>query len=469
MTSFRKIEERMGMFVVLATCMASMLAGCGDDSLLISLPDGNELKYTTVRPSGSAFTASCSTENAGVYVDGEERSQMRIRCTVSAQDISGTKVPSAASIRIVAEVKEQGKSPQDGSDVTFITTAGSFAPFSSSHTTPVKEQDFSTTAGVATAILYSFPGETGEATVTASYFNINSNTVSDSTTIAVSPAIGVMVESGCPVNRVSDYNSDDFIFALSPSCDPKDVEPLPGEPSHMEQGIIHNPRDGLLSMVFYIDGEEGYDDSNGNGQYDPGEPFFGKDLAEPYVDANDNKQFDIGEPYLDVDGNGEWSDANGRWDAETKIWTTVRILFTGRPHESIDTTRFEPSGINIESGGSQTLTLYLMDIKHNPLAVNEGASDRISFTKDGGANISSTTPVSLIKTMGIGFTVDGNIIVDTFNEDRDYQVTLEDADPGSADSITLHTQVDWTPAPDFSGYTSQRQNEVLGDVSGTAN
>ncbi|MBW1811775.1 MAG: hypothetical protein JRJ87_26540, partial [Deltaproteobacteria bacterium] len=427
--------------------------GCGGDSLLISLPDGNQVKYTGNKPSGANFSAACMTENVSVFADPEERSNMKIRCVAHAYDIKGNDVANEASLNIIAEPTEQGGSPQDGRDVTFTTTIGSFEPFGHSDTTPVKEKDFEIIGGIATATLYSFPGEEGSATVTANYITIGKVSLSESTTVIVKPAIGFMVESSCGMARTADRDTDDFVYTLTPSCDPKDVEPLNDEPNHMEQGIIHNPRDGLLTIVFYMLGEEGYEDSNSNGIHDPSEPFFGKDLAEPYVDVDDNRTFDVGEPYIDVDGNGEWSDANGRWDEDTTIWTKVHILFTGRPHESVDTSRFEPSGISIASGGSQTLTLYLMDINHNPLAVNDD-NDRIEFDREGGADITSAKNINLEKTMGVEFTADGNIIVDSFNESRDYQVTLADNDPGNPESVTLTTLVKWTPGPDYDGYNS---------------
>jgi len=279
-----------------------------------------------------------------------------------------------------------------------------------------------------------------------------------------------MVENGCGIRRAETSATDEFVFTLTPSCEPRDVEPMSGEPNHMEEGIIHNPRDGLLTLVFYIDGEEGFTDSNGNGLYDPGEPFFGQDLAEPYVDENDNSQFDTNEPYIDLDENGEWSEANGRWDEDTLIWKKVHILFSGMPHESVDTTRFEPSGINIDAGGSQTLTLYLMDINHNPLAVNGDGTDIIEFTEGkGGADITSDYNVSLTKTMGVEFTSDGNIIIEKFNENRSYQVTLSDSDPEAAEETSVLTDISWTPAPEHEDYSPTTLLESLTAVSGMAN
>ena len=44
-----------------------------------------------------------------------------------------------------------------------------------------------------------------------------------------------------------------------------------------------NPRDGLVTLVTFVQGAEGFDDQNQSGTWDLGEPF--DDLPEPYVDA----------------------------------------------------------------------------------------------------------------------------------------------------------------------------------------
>jgi hypothetical protein len=46
-------------------------------------------------------------------------------------------------------------------------------------------------------------------------------------------------------------------------------------------------------------GEESLVDLNGNGVYDPGEPFI--DMGEPCVDVNENGQWDPGEPFFDTE------------------------------------------------------------------------------------------------------------------------------------------------------------------------
>jgi hypothetical protein len=147
-------------------------------------------------------------------------------------------------------------------------------------------------------------------------------------------------------------------------CDsplPLDVKPLPGEFSVLAdlgcgQRTV-NPRDGLVTVIAMVEGEEGFVDLNQNGQWDPGEPFI--DLGEPYLDVNDNGVYDgpgspalagtryatTGEPYVDVNGNGVYDGPNGKWDANATLWAQTRVLYTGRP-------------VVLSSGGNQLFSRF---------------------------------------------------------------------------------------------------------------
>lgn len=117
-------------------------------------------------------------------------------------------------------------------------------------------------------------------------------------------------------------------------------------------GRVRNPRDGLVTVVAYTNGEEQFTDLNNNGRYDVGEPFV--DLGEPYIDVNDNGKWDArlpgypnGEPFIDIpctvqqaktgangckvagEGNGRRDGPNGVWDENTLIWKKTWILWTG--------------------------------------------------------------------------------------------------------------------------------------------
>ncbi len=117
-------------------------------------------------------------------------------------------------------------------------------------------------------------------------------------------------------------------------------------------GRVRNPRDGLVTIVAYTNGEEQFTDVNQNGRYDVGEPFV--DLGEPYLDINDNGKWDSrlpglpnGEQFVDIPctaeqvknkingcttvgvGNGRRDGPNGLWDVDTLIWKKTWILWTG--------------------------------------------------------------------------------------------------------------------------------------------
>lgn len=135
-----------------------------------------------------------------------------------------------------------------------------------------------------------------------------------------------------PAKPAADLGIATQIFNTLGAGLPFDVAPQLGEPSvsHALDGCnvrVHNPRDGLVTIVAIADGEEAFFDSNGNGVYDAGEPFV--DQGEPFVDQDDNGQWDAGEWFLDVNGNGTYTGPNGAWDGAAKIWTQTVVVYTG--------------------------------------------------------------------------------------------------------------------------------------------
>lgn len=443
--------------------MAALDTGCGGDWLLLGLPDGVEVRYHSLLPSGNAFQVACDTANAAVWADPVERNKMKIRCLVALASANGQTIKEDPSIRIVAEIQEQGKKPADGRQVTFTTDLGSFQPFSPSYKQPVREIKISITSGTATANLYSFPGEYGTATVTASYETIGYKNVSDSVSVKVNLGLRALAENNCQLGRYP--SNDGFVFLLSPTCDPLDVEPLDGEPYFMEGGKIYNPRDGILTMLFYVDGAEGFIDENNNGVYDAGESFTGYDQPEPFLDANDNGLRDEGENFIDLDGDGSWTQANGKHDDASTIWSATHIVFSGRPHFGAKTSRFEPSGINIAAGSTQEISLFLVDINNNPIA---GTSGKLTFRAEGGASISGSDTAQLRNTAGVVYSREGVISVPSLTEERDYSLVLQDRSSSQPEAVTLRTTLEWLPAPATADYNPTRQTEQLPVLSGTA-
>ena len=459
--------------VLFAALVGGFTQGCGDDKLTLSLPDGDVVPW-------------------GEYIE------------------------------VVASISEQGNKPSDDSIVSFSTTVGSFEPYDADGyvTTPVQSQDATTSAGSATIRLYSFPGEGGKTgVVSANYTTINGVGVTGEVTVTIAEGglpsgkflsaqcdadnvqaldaqgdpnqdmkvrcivtvkdimgepvpiakVSYVVEQGCTLSRnQGGSTAGEHVFTLIPNCKPADVEPMNGEPNHMAQGVIHNPRDGLLTILFHVRGQEGFTDTNSNGIYDPGEGFVGQDLPEPFLDSNDDGVWTPGETFIDTNEDGQWNPADGRWNEAAEIWTVARVLFSGPPHESVDTTRFEPSGISVDDGGEQTLVLYLMDENHNPIAAHTD-NDIIDFYATD-VNVTDGDGQRLESGMGVEFGPSG-IIVESFNQGRSYQVTLADYYPGDPTprSVNLATTIDWTPAPRYDDYYPVAASQQLNAVTGTAN
>ena len=172
-----------------------------------------------------------------------------------------------------------------------------------------------------------------------------------------------------------------------------DVPALPGEPAAGPA----NQRDGLVTILAYVAGEEAFDDNNSNGQWDSGENFI--DQGEPFVDSNDNNQWDPGEFYADVaPSNGAYDPPNGTWDKQTTIWTTTYMLYSGWMTRS----QFNPaSPVASPVASMQMLTASFSDDRFNP--PQSGAVTAFTMTRTG---LRGTATAAIDPALdGYGFTV----------------------------------------------------------------
>jgi hypothetical protein len=147
-------------------------------------------------------------------------------------------------------------------------------------------------------------------------------------------------------------------------------------------------RDGHLTVIATVQGEETFNDTNANGVYDVAETFT--DIGEPFIDMNDNGVWDDGstdpeELYVDTNLNSIYDGPNAVWDGpncpaagcETSkmIWTELNMAFTGNPTNCvIDETNF----IAIPDGGSYTYWFMVSDYNLNAPIGGTGISVSIS-------------------------------------------------------------------------------------------
>jgi hypothetical protein len=142
---------------------------------------------------------------------------------------------------------------------------------------------------------------------------------------------------------------------------PVDTVPNAGEPSSAGR----NPRDGMVNILAYVDGEEFFSDANSNGVYDLGEQFY--DQAEPFVDANDSDVHDGVSFYYDTNKNGRWDGPNGVWDGNTAVWATTWINYTGVGGTPV----FSPASATVEKGSVLDANVFMLDENLNQISLTD--------------------------------------------------------------------------------------------------
>jgi adhesin/invasin len=177
-----------------------------------------------------------------------------------------------------------------------------------------------------------------------------------------------------------------FLGRFGYACQP----PYTAINSSIEQYVCGNP--GLVSIVAYTTGSESFTDLNGNGRYDSGEPFT--DLSEPFIDSNGNGIYDAGEIYIDVNQDGRYTPANGRFDEQTVIWTTFRVLFSAQTLTPI----ISPATFSIGNGRTQQFSVSgISDIYGNALV----GGTRVSIETTAGI-LGGTTEFTIEDNAGLG-------------------------------------------------------------------
>lgn len=235
------------------------------------------------------------------------------------------------------------------------------------------------------------------------------NPVGRASTINFKPEAGSMPSSiqstgFDPGGNNANEGSAAVVFNTVGNYPPRDVPPDTdnGELS----GPSGNPRDGLVTLLAYVQGEEFFEDDNNNGTRDPGERFI--DQGEPFVDENDDNVWNAGEFYADVSpSNGRYDGPDGAWQSNTTIWTTTWIMYTGAPATvGID----PPAGVSgsgtvgspyvINKGANATFTAHALDDFGAPMhqTATIGIQSRVPGTR--GAIALTSNP--LIDGLGIG-------------------------------------------------------------------
>ena len=214
-----------------------------------------------------------------------------------------------------------------------------------------------------------------------------------------------------------------FVYVVTdpPTSLPVDVAPMPDETSlglvavdtsgYIPNALQQNPRDGLVTLLAVVRGQEGFDDLNGNGVYDAGEPFC--DEGEPFLDVDDDGVYSAAADVAccDNNANGQVDGPNGVWDSNVWLGRSTHILWTGGVSaKRSGFTALNPNGAQIPLQGSAKFSLAVMDRNFNPVA-SAGSADAITLTvtptPQVGFNGTFNTTIALSNTLGM-------VVVDRF-------------------------------------------------------
>lgn len=272
------------------------------------------------------------------------------------------------------------------------------------------------------------------------------------TTIDVaSLEVSFMAEAGTvdPAIVPDENGNPSFAYRSAGAGTPAETRPLEGEPARPDDlgGPENNPRDGLVTLLAMVAGSaEGFTDLNGNGLYEPELDETFDDVGEPLLDVDDDTEYspENGDRYFDADGNGEYTGPNGVRDTDVVAWTFFKILWSGAPHESRDTTRLEPerASTSIARGQRKRVDVYLLDQNMNPVAALPGGYDMLSVVveSDGYYSVSpDVTDFPLLNERGFTVAADGTIEGGVFAPPSSFLI-VENTTPPDAEGSTYPSE-----------------------------
>ena len=300
----------------------------------------------------------------------------------------------------------------------------------------------------------------------------------------------IQVEAGRMVDLPADPTAPRQLFYLAPSVldrRPADVAPLPGEEPFTIPGAgltpgaaEQNPRDGLVTILVVARGHEAYTDVDGNGDWDPGEPYI--DEGEPFLDVDDDGIHDpaIDGPHCcDGNRNRRVDGPNGVWDGDTWLGRTAHILWSGPVAEESGRSGFTPAEPSIAAAASADITMTVVDANFNPVAMFD-SSDGIRIELGGPIELFPPPDLKLDPSVGIelrdrfpffvfgdgGEPIAGPVLLDL---ERRWQLTARDRRSASGQCTetdwTLEAEIEHTPGPSVSSSAMPNLRDALA-VSG---
>lgn len=212
----------------------------------------------------------------------------------------------------------------------------------------------------------------------------------------------------------------------------------PSTLSLANDGSDGHPRDGWVTILAAVRGEETFSDANANGLYDSGETYT--DIGEPFYDKNDDGARDDGtsdpfEEFVDTNGNGSYNGPDGSWSSDITIWEDINVVFTGSPKYIV----IEPTTFDINAGNFQTFNVMVADKNLNTLI----AGTKITVTATKGT-LAGTTTLTLGDVLSTGPTEFSFTLAaaSTFTTDEPSTIKVEVVHKDSTYSTSINGMVE---------------------------
>jgi len=182
------------------------------------------------------------------------------------------------------------------------------------------------------------------------------NGLEDTITVVLVDRYGNPVPDGTPVSFMTEDGTIGLSSGFNPTTNIGEANAVL-RTANSDNLVGHS-----CTVVAYAAGSESYTDANGNGVYDAGDTLT-HDMSDPYIDANDNDSWDAAEFYVDADHNGEFTEADGEFQAQATVWRKIRVLFS----EDIGPINLSPSSCSMNAGDDTDFTFNFGDINGQAL------------------------------------------------------------------------------------------------------
>ena len=363
------------------TITASVSGQIASATITVALPATNNIQFISATPTiigimGSPLPQSSLVEFQVLDTQGNGKAGVLVDFTLLPAGIPGgvTLSLSSATSDASGYVTTSVNTGTVPTPVWVLATVDGTSLFSESNTLTI-------TTGMPTQNFFS---------LALSSFNIEGwdyDGVTSTLTVIASDRLGNPVPDGTAIN---------FITPVSGQILPASCSMSSGTCTVTYKSAGTRPANGRVTLLAYAVGEKTFIDANGNNSYDTlpsPETFY--DLGDMYIDTNENGQWDPGEPYFTSPYSGSsacldpasaatplpasYADVpskdgtcSGEWGISYVRRSAVLVLSGSSAH-------IAPTTVHMANSCNKQFTLTLTDINGNPMPMTTALTPALNY------------------------------------------------------------------------------------------